>query len=1299
MEHVNALPAGTRLRDYEIEGVLGRGGFGMTYRAVDTYLHKVVAIKEYLPDGFATRTSTRTVVPTSSADRADYEWGLERFLDEARTLARFNHPRLNKVQRYFEAHGTAYLVLEYIEGETLKVVLDRQGRLSEAQVKGLLADVLGGLADVHAAGYVHRDLKPGNLMVQPDGSVVVVDFGAARQAVGQRSKSVTAILTPPYAPLEQYATNAELVGPWSDIYALGMVAYRSIRGIQDAVPDPVTRKLAQEKGEPDLPAAAVVGQGRYDRQLLTAIDWALQVNEKDRPQSVAEWRTALPPLDVWKLEPPPPPRPPEPRPPEPGGSKPERPASWLPLWASVVGIIAVIVAVGAGGHWLGQRATVVVSAPSKPVVEAPQVYPFVVETEPVGATVELPSIEESYRSGLALPVGAYQIEVRAEGYEAQRVWVEHTERGGSYRVALAAARQPFTIVAEPAEARVRIINSPERYAAGMGLPAGAYQVEVSATGYRTVTETVEHGAAPTERRIVLARAGGQPGETFRDCPTCPELVVVPVGSFMMGSLTSEEGRGGNEGPVHRVTIGQPFAVGKYEVTFAEYDRYAMATEQERPADGGWGRGRRPVINVSWEDAVAYVRWLSEQTGQKYRLLSEAEWEYVARAGTTAKYSWGDHIVSLLHANCDGCGGQWDDKQTAPVGSFTSNRWGLHDMHGNVMEWVADCWNANYRGAPTDGSAWTHGNCDLRVGRGGSWNDEPKSLRSAARYNAGRLGGWFNSGGFRIARSLPSAPGPQAPLAERRGGETFRDCPTCPEMVVVPAGSYWMGSPLYEAERADDEGPVHQVTIGQPFAVGVYEVTREEYEQFVQRTRYARGEECRTYEAGEWREGVTWRDPGFGQTERDPVVCVNREDAHAYVGWLSEPAQTGHAYRLLSEAEWEYVARAGTSTPFHTGETISTSQANYNGNHTYEGGSAGQYRERTVPVGSFQPNAFGLYDVHGNVWEWVQDCWNKNYNDAASDGRVWASGDCGRRVRRGGSWNDEPKSLRAAFRSMNTTGIRNNNFGFRVARPLPPASVRTPSALAEPDVAPVPVDPARRAREEAAPRELRTSLGMEFVLIEAGTFQMGSPVTEPGRDYDEILHTVTLSQPYYLGKVEVTQGQWAAVMGDNPSAYDACGATCPVKRVSWEDIQGFIAELNRREGVRSYRLPTEAEWEYAARAGTQTAYHFGNGANRLEQYGWYADNSGYRTHPVGQKRPNAWGLYDMHGNVWEWVADWYGYYPRGAVTDPRGPSTGADRVKRGGSLNFPARYCRAAYRSWDSPGDRNADLGFRLARTP
>ena len=238
--------------------------------------------------------------------------------------------------------------------------------------------------------------------------------------------------------------------------------------------------------------------------------------------------------------------------------------------------------------------------------------------------------------------------------------------------------------------------------------------------------------------------------------------------------------------------------------------------------------------------------------------------------------------------------------------------------------------------------------------------------------------------------------------------------------------------------------------------------------------------------------------------------------------------------------------------------------------------------------------------------------------------------------------------------------------------------------------------ARGLEVEAASRELINSLGMEFVRIEAGEFVMGS--TNGGSD-EAPVHRVRLSQAFDLGKYEVTQAQWEAVMGTNPSDFSACGGTCPVESVSWEDVQTFIGKLNALERVGAYRLPTEAEWEYAARAGTQTAYSFGEDAGDLDRYGWYDENSDTRTHPVGRKRPNGWGLYDVHGNVWEWVADWYGGYSSDLVTDPHGSATGAGRVYRGGGWNSPTRYCRAPNRLYDAPGDRINSLGFRLARTP
>ena len=240
------------------------------------------------------------------------------------------------------------------------------------------------------------------------------------------------------------------------------------------------------------------------------------------------------------------------------------------------------------------------------------------------------------------------------------------------------------------------------------------------------------------------------GERFSDCAECPELVVVPAGTFTMGSEVYYD----YEGPQHRVTIPSPFAVGVYEVTFAEWDACASAggCGGYRPNDEGWGRGARPVMNVSWDDAKSYVRWLSSRTGASYRLLSESEWEYVARAGTRTRTWWGDS-VGRNRANCFNCGSRWDGEETAPVGSFRSNAFGLHDVSGNVYEWVEDCWHDSYAGAPSDGSAWTSGgDCGLRVVRGGSWNHGQRPLRSASRFGEA-AGARYGSVGFRVSRTL------------------------------------------------------------------------------------------------------------------------------------------------------------------------------------------------------------------------------------------------------------------------------------------------------------------------------------------------------------------------------------------------------------------------------------------------------------------------------------------------------------------------------------------------------------------
>ena len=294
--HHNALPAGYRLGEYEIQTVLGSGGFGVTYKAHDHNLDKEVAIKEYLPSDFAVRVGRTNVKPKSGANKDDYAWGLERFMDEARTLARFDHPHINKVHRYFQDNGTAYLVLEYVEGDMLSDLLKSKGRFNEAGVRRMLDELLDGLDAVHKAGYIHRDIKPANIIFRRDGGAVLLDFGAARQAIGQRSQVITSILTPGYAPVEQYLNTIDAMGAWSDLYSLGVVAYRClVGGDESVIVDAPSRAHFLRKGEADkdMAAAVVVGAGNYSDGLLKAIDWAMQVDEGERPQSVAEMQAAL----------------------------------------------------------------------------------------------------------------------------------------------------------------------------------------------------------------------------------------------------------------------------------------------------------------------------------------------------------------------------------------------------------------------------------------------------------------------------------------------------------------------------------------------------------------------------------------------------------------------------------------------------------------------------------------------------------------------------------------------------------------------------------------------------------------------------------------------------------------------------------------------------------------------------------------------------------------------------------------------------------------------------------------------
>ncbi len=603
VRHRNALPEGHVLYWYRIQAVLGQGGFGITYRAFDTNLQRIVAIKEYLPSGVAVRERNQKLHPISEEAEEHYHWGFERFVAEARVLAHFNHPNIVRVLNVFEANNTAYIVMEYEAGRSL-MALVRQGiQYSEPAALELAAALMSGLEQVHDAGFVHRDVKPGNILVSESSPPVLIDFGSARFAMSGKTQLLTAVVSPGYAPYEQYEGTGDRQGPWTDIYGLGATLYVLASGGKRPV-DAIGRGNARLQGQDDpYVSAAAVGRRRYSARFLRAIDAALAFSGEDRPQSVAEWRALFPGLDAPR--------------------------------AAMAGALP---RVAPGARWASRLAARIRAAFARDA-----------------------SLDE---------------------------------------------RRPTPIVTERLSIRSHV-------------PVGA----------RT------------------------PGTVFRDPLAAggegPEMIVVPGGAFEMGDAS---GAGtASERPMHPVNLAEPFAIGVAPVTFDDYDPFARLTGRALPDDHGWGRADRPAVNVSWRDARAYVDWLVEQTGIAYRLPSEAEWEYAARAGTRTRYWWGDE-VGEAQACCDGCGSPWDGQQSSPIGSFPANAFGLVDTLGNVWEWVEDAWHQDYVGAPADGSAWAGGNGSLRVARGGAWNYVPRHTSCASRVSY-TVDHRSSNLGFRVALTL------------------------------------------------------------------------------------------------------------------------------------------------------------------------------------------------------------------------------------------------------------------------------------------------------------------------------------------------------------------------------------------------------------------------------------------------------------------------------------------------------------------------------------------------------------------
>jgi len=575
----------------------------------------------------------------------------------------------------------------------------------------------------------------------------------------------------------------------------------------------------------------------------------------------------------------------------------------------------------------------------------------------------------------------------------------------------------------------------------------------------------------------------------------------------------------------------------------------------------------------------------------------------------------------------------------------------------------------------------------------------------------------------------------AEFAGDRPGKEWRENGLKMVFCWIPPGSFTMGSPGNEPGRDGGREAQVPVTLTRGFWMGKFEVTQEEFEKLMGTNP----------SPNRGMEGLN--------TKRLPVLRINWATAEQFcqkmtaLEFAAGRLPAGWEYRLPTDAQWEYACRAGTTTATYFGESFGSKQLNYNGERPYNGGAIGPNLGRPTEVGSYPSNAWGLHDMLGNASEWCRD-----YFVSRAPGGTDPEVTTPQRehVSRGGNWRDnDPVYVRAARRNEGFEGGEDGR-GLRVVIAFTGAVAPSPLVGTNPLPQPtIPTPPPKiNAPIARAGHVITNGMGMKFAYCPPtgpNGFLRGSPATEKDREPDETQHKVILTEGFYLGIHEVTVGQFRQFVtsknyrtegerdGKGGHGYNMVTGRVaqkpeytwrnpgftqtdmhPVVNVSWNDAVAYCAWLSRQDG-KSYRLPTEAEWEYACRAGSTTMYQHGNDPEGLAQVGNVADASAKRqfndwtdtisaddgyafTAPVARYRANAWGLYDLHGNVWEWCSDWYGDYPAGTVTNPTGPPQEAmRRILRGGSLvNYP-RNCRSADRLSSPPGYRSRNLGFRVAR--
>jgi len=783
MSRVAPLSPGARIASLRIDRLLGQGSSGITYLVTDTALDTSFVLKEYAPAQWATRQSNSAL---QAPDGGAFAKGLQAFLDEGRMLARLDHPNVARVIDCFEANGTAYLKMPWYEGEALHTLLQRGGLLDRQEVLDLAAPLLDALAYLHERGIVHRDIKPANIFITRSGRPLLLDFGAAIPADSLPGSEG-------YAAPEQSKRDAR-IGPTADIYGLAATLYRCASGRIPPAADRREAAIAAGRKDP-LPSLGGLLPAEFG-DLADTIQAGLALDPRRRPPNATAWRR-----EFLKQT-------------APRGTVDDEHREYLP---AVLLAVFVIVMIGALGYLFWPDDTDGPTPDGETVQRDDEPLRSPQEEAQWRAALNADSaygyqrFMQDYPNSIHNDQAMLHLErldhqawgrTRMEGSRpAVQAYLEQFPNG--LHLADADILLNEIRLAEEAEQRrdeaerkldeeawdrarsARTIEAVDRYLADW--PGGTHADEArrlraqlqSSLDDRRAFEAAARlntrdayqayiDAFPQGDRLAAALEAIddltlRPGKVFRDCAGCPDMMVLPAGSFWQGSDENSPLALKKETPRRMVSFQQPFAIGVFEVTFEQWDRCVAAGAcSTNPDDNGWGRGRRPVMGVSWNDALEFTEWLSNETGQRYGLPSESQWEYAARAGEEGDWQGGSASMVCAYANIAGTesGFRWNHDacadtaaiQTLPVGSLEPNAFGLYDTIGNVAEWTMDCMNLSYLDAPADGSAWSRGICSSRMTRGGSWFTGTREIRLPSRFNL-KNGDRNDFTGFRVVRAV------------------------------------------------------------------------------------------------------------------------------------------------------------------------------------------------------------------------------------------------------------------------------------------------------------------------------------------------------------------------------------------------------------------------------------------------------------------------------------------------------------------------------------------------------------------